>query len=621
VASLPTVHIDLLPLTYEGLPEPERFVGYCRRVAEVAEGHPLFKHYPVKFTSREDLSIYWPALLRGVVPPRNTRYNAMDGWLTVKDRIRARAELLFTVNPVDPGGSLHFPGLEERYRVLVAIVPCSIRTTPQIWAEEKHFSSGADMFASPHSKAFGLVYHHTLVREDGTEVESGFRELDPEFFGHELAEVIAERSLGIEDVLAEVVRIEFGYETRAHPQKPEVLDRMRVLYLGGAECSDLALKRSLLLFDDLHFHDRPAVNLRNWGTIGGDSSLRQLSYGVSREGVPLLVHRADQRQFKELAVDTASADLEDPEFSKVFADAFLGDASFRRLFLQHEAQYPGVGGVHRGSEVAAAFAKLGAGLGGRSYDFVDLENWGAKTDPSDETSLRRTFGTFLVGASLEVSLCCYLAQECDLVLLAEHPAYQKLLQVRYNRERQESKKRPLMPSLPVLAVRTLDTVIPPPLLEKASLLDVITFRKEMRPAYERFRRHLVRLTDQLEHGAWTPEFEAAIERMMRSEVRPAVESFEDECKGIVEKLHNELYKDAMVGVAAAAGATAALVRGDGVLVTLLSQVSFAELLLTGCGILAARVLPKIRDFHQEQRQVRRANALSYLLDFRQRLTD
>jgi hypothetical protein len=246
----------------------------------------------------------------------------------------------------------------------------------------------------------------------------------------------------------------------------------------------------------------------------------------------------------------------------------------------------------------------------------DLEEWGANTDPTDETSLRRTFGTFLVGASLEVSLCCYLAQECDLVLLAEHPAYQNLLQVRYNRERQESKKPSRMPSLPVLAVRTLDTVIPPALLERAHLLDVIKFRMETRPAYERFRQHLVKLSDQLEHDAWTPEVEAAIDDVMKSEIRPAVQAFEDDCKDIVEKLRNALYKEGVTVVGAAAAATAA---GEGVLLKLLSEVSFAQLLLAGCGTVAARVLPRIRDFHQEQRQVRRANALPYLLDFRRKL--
>jgi hypothetical protein len=69
--------VQLLPIIYPGLPEPNRFLAFCHEVAAQANAHPLLKHYCVSIAVAEELSPYCPSLFQKIISPPNLRYDAL----------------------------------------------------------------------------------------------------------------------------------------------------------------------------------------------------------------------------------------------------------------------------------------------------------------------------------------------------------------------------------------------------------------------------------------------------------------------------------------------------------------------------------------------------------------
>jgi len=51
---------------------------------------------------------------------------------------------------------------------------------------------------------------------------------------------------------------------------------MKLLYSGSPFCNQPALKRLLVVADEIGLMDRPSVTFKNWGTIGHDSYARRI---------------------------------------------------------------------------------------------------------------------------------------------------------------------------------------------------------------------------------------------------------------------------------------------------------------------------------------------------------
>jgi hypothetical protein len=67
-------------------------------------------------------------------------------------------------------------------------------------------------------------------------------------------------------------------------------DKVSVFYYPEMVAHDVTLKRVIVLFDEIHFIDRPSFMFGNFGTVGCASPLRQYEESFRKEGVPLYVH-------------------------------------------------------------------------------------------------------------------------------------------------------------------------------------------------------------------------------------------------------------------------------------------------------------------------------------------
>lgn len=598
--------VRLLPIIYPGLPEPDRFLAFCHEVVAQAKVHPLLNHYCVSIGVADELLPYCPSLCQQIIPPTDLRYNALDGWLTTDGRLRSRLDLLWSGDSVAEGSILKYPALDPRDAVF-ALIPASVDTTPEIWASESHFSFGA-AWAGPYgSKAAVLIYHVRLRDPGGKVSDESFRDPNPSSLAMNLIENVATQHLGVPDPLMEVIRIEFGYETRVNPQQPAVENRLRALYFGDSSCSLQTLKRSLLLFDDLHFHDRPSLMVGDWGTIGSPSEMRRYALSFAHAEVPVLVHR-ESDILEENALDTIASDLEDPEFSRIFFEGLKNDAHFRSRFLPEEARFGGKTRVHTGKEIADAM--LRSDVCGRAYDLDRYRKASVPVfDPSDPVGLEHAFVRLVAIASYAVSLCCALSHENDLIPFTEARPFYALLKRRHERAFQrEGVGHSISLTLPYLSFRILDTLIPVEILDRASVSQILQLRKATRGTYGSFRSHLLMLQSKLDSEDWSDELEREVDRMLHQEVIPLAREFEIESSRIAEDFFGNIYKEIVKSIPSTTVSTIAL--------NALLSLTWAEILVLGCSLVAAKVFPHLRDFYQEKRNLRRRNALTYLIELK-----
>jgi hypothetical protein len=69
-------------------------------------------------------------------------------------------------------------------------------------------------------------------------------------------------------------------------------ERINVFYYPEMFAAFATLKKAILLFDEIHFMDRPSFTFGggHYGLIGAPSPLRQFEDSFRENGVPLFVH-------------------------------------------------------------------------------------------------------------------------------------------------------------------------------------------------------------------------------------------------------------------------------------------------------------------------------------------
>src|SRR5579859_4994879 len=112
---------------------------------------------------------------------------------------------------------------------------------------------------------------------------------------------------------------------------------INVLYYPDFYLDQTTLMKAILLFDELHFMDRPALTFGGresaFGTVGADSPLRQFEESFRKEGVPLFVHAAPMGQVSEEWYGQIKADVNDLEFLRRFQNGLRTSPTFRDLVL------------------------------------------------------------------------------------------------------------------------------------------------------------------------------------------------------------------------------------------------------------------------------------------------
>src|ERR1700736_5982527 len=110
--------------------------------------------------------------------------------------------------------------------------------------------------------------------------------------------------------------------------------KINVLYYPDFFAAEPTLKKAILLFDELHFMDRPSFSFARGqsGLIGAPSPLRNSEALFRDKGVPLYVHPAPGGPTPDELYEQIKADLDDMEFLRRFQLGLKTSPAFRGFF-------------------------------------------------------------------------------------------------------------------------------------------------------------------------------------------------------------------------------------------------------------------------------------------------
>jgi hypothetical protein len=381
-------------------------------------------------------------------------------------------------------------------------------------------------------------------------------------------------------------------------------DRINALYYPDYVPNLATLKRAILLFDELHVMDRPSFSFggpktSNFGMIGADSPLRQYEQAFRNEGMPLYVQAAPGGRVSEEYYAEVSADLNDLEYLRRFQQGIAKSETFRRFQIPN-ANYGAVGNQDDvvscvlGLDLSTAFLEHGTPIALLEDKAIQLFEY--------STPLARTknFVNEALVCAIKLNLALRIGAKYGHQPLADAVPYGELLGAKYARAIKAAES--VSPAIPFtdMTFAVFDELMPLERLNKLSMADVLRYRKESTEAREHFLEHMAAIHAQMGKVEDSGDYQAAIEKILVTEIRPAARDFQNSLTKI---------DDGFVA-AIAKGGFAAL--GGSSLVQLFGDLSWPTILsLAGAG--AAYVGKAAVDAYFAERATLRESSISYIL--------
>jgi hypothetical protein len=377
-------------------------------------------------------------------------------------------------------------------------------------------------------------------------------------------------------------------------------NNINVFYYPEMAAAHRTLKKAILLFDEIHFMDRPAFSFGGgaYGLIGAPSPLRQFEQSFRDNGVPLFVHESPAGPVEGELLQQIAADIDDLEFLTRFQTGLKNSKTFRELHIA-----PGNYGQWGNEENVYQFVSgvdVKCDLDGRTPSDLFSDKAIHAFDLSTPIGRAKNLISTAAGCSAKVNFALNTATHRGFVPLADANPYGALLGAKYARA--VAKLEPAKNRIAVtdLSFAILDELIPAERLEKLRFPEVIYYRKESEKSREAFLEYLAILQAKQAEIGLDGDYAGAIEKLVTTEIVPAARRFTNELATIADSLFGTLAK----GVVGVAGSSAAL--------QLFGELSWEKLL--GLAAAAAAYVTKVGiDGILADRKARRDCSISYIL--------
>jgi hypothetical protein len=389
-------------------------------------------------------------------------------------------------------------------------------------------------------------------------------------------------------------------------------EKIRALYYPDFYPDPIALIKAILLFDEIHFMDRPAFSFYlnpdpkagGWGLLGAASPLRANEVELRENGVPLYVHPAPFGPLEGELLESVKADIKDKQFLREFQAGIRDSDRFLELHVPN--------GKFKGGETQISIR--------RKLSSIDLERYAdpfalylepklKHFDYTTEENVVKELVMHAMSCSTKMNFALSVNNKHGFSPFADASPFNRLLSTKYERALSAVTKQ-TKTHIPVteLSLAILDELVPSERLCKMTYADVIKYRRESERAREAFMEHLAVLRNKLAATSANESFETAIRKLIDSDIRPAATKFKQEMTTIYEGLFGSLAKRSLIGIAGAAAAASTHLFGD---------LSWQRLCAMSAG--AGAVLgPAAIDAYLEARKAHRECAFSYLLDISKR---
>jgi hypothetical protein len=378
---------------------------------------------------------------------------------------------------------------------------------------------------------------------------------------------------------------------------------INVLYYPDFFADYATVMKSILLFDEVHFMDRPSMAFGGGRgqvvTVGAASPLRPYEASFREQGVPLYVHSTPMGPVEGEWYEQIRADVNDVEFLRRFQNGLKVSPSFRALQIP-KGIYGAFGDQDSVAQLMIA-VDLPADLGGSESPMALFEDTTVRpTDLSHALGRAKHLVMEAVTCSAKLNFALNAGVQEGFLPLADMNPYGDLLGAKYARAigKLDHTDNKILPT--DLSFAIFDELISGERLRQLKMPEIIRYRKESQNAREEFLEHLRVL--QAKQAAIGPDgdYFAAIEKLIETEIRPAVRTFQNKLKTIDEALFGAMAK----GVVGAAGGSS--------VVSLFGDLSWPKIVGLA-GAAAAYVAKAAIDAILAERAARRECSLSYIL--------
>jgi len=362
---------------------------------------------------------------------------------------------------------------------------------------------------------------------------------------------------------------------------------------------DATLKRAILLFDELHFIDRPSFTFGKFGTVAITSPLRNYEKSFRENGVPLYVHSPRDGPVLGEFLEQVQSDVNDLEFLRRFQKGLEKSLVFRNHQVPPGNYSDGLNQDEVVRRVSSVDLNIVLGQYSKPMDlFADdrVDHFSHR----NEQECAKSLVTQALACSAMINFAINVSQHEGIIPLADASPYQDLLGAKYARAAHALENSGSKIQLIDLSFTIFDELVPAGLLEQLTFKDVIDYRKETETAREAFLEHLAVL--QVKQGAVDEksDYRSTINEIMVADIIPAAREFRNRLDSIYEKLFGNLTVGALSYLAGSAGLH---IFGDVSWVNLLHLAGLAGAAMAKAGIEAKQAV----------RAARRECAVSYLL--------
>jgi hypothetical protein len=377
-------------------------------------------------------------------------------------------------------------------------------------------------------------------------------------------------------------------------------DKVNVLYYPSMVADDVTFKKAILLFDELHFIDRPSFMFGNFGTIGTASPLRAYEKSFRENGVPLFVHEPQGGPVHGEFLEQVTADVNDLEFLKRFQRGLTKSLIFR----DHQIAPGNYGEAGNHEDVTreisrinvdTAFGQYGTPMQLASDD--KIQHFRFKTDAERAKNLASQAMT----CSAMMNFALNVGRSRGIAPMADAAPYQDLLGAKYARAARLLKRANSRIQVTDLGFAIFDGLLPAERMAPLTYGEIVNDRKESEGPREAFLEHLSALQAKQGDVSKDGDYSGTIKDIIDTDIIPAARVFKTNIDSIYDRLYGKIAAEAVT-----------FLGGGSTTLQLLGGLSWAHLLalagLTGAAIGRSAIEAKLG-----VRSARRECAISYVL--------
>lgn len=376
-------------------------------------------------------------------------------------------------------------------------------------------------------------------------------------------------------------------------------EKINILYYPDMLVSESTLKKAILLFDELHFIDRPSFTFDNFGLIGEPSPLREFEESFREAGVPFYVHSVQGGKIQGDFLERICADIQDPRFIKKFKEGLENSLTFR----EHHVPAGNYGVIDTEKDVIEKISKLNFTEVFTNFDVINDLLKNNEIHPCDLSSQQGCAKRLIALAALcsaKINFALLEGVKHGFSPLADATPYSDLLEARYLRAMNNLEPKKHKIQITDLSFAIFDELITTKCVERLNMQQIVQYRKSSMKAREEFLEYLSMLQIKQAGISLEGDYCDIITKLVKTEIIPAARNFRHKLHAIDDTFFGSLAKGALGAIGGSYG------------ISIFGDLSFDKILLLS-GATGTYILKAAIDRFVSQRASQRECSISYLL--------